>query len=197
MKKVSCRQLTNTSERRTEMKTSNIFKRSFLIVMLTAVIFALDTGWSTSVAAGPKECGVIGTWAGNAGDDIYWMGVHTAGSTIRKGELLFDWVLVSDDLLQNATLLTPGRGVWESTGKSEYKYTWYAYGINESGEPIYTVRVSGTATIKDCDTNIIQYLYEIFQTNSAWPPQNLSGDPDYSMSGVAYESRIRLKAVTP
>jgi hypothetical protein len=197
MKKVSCRLLTNPSERRIKMKARKIFKRSFIMVMLVAVVFVLDTGWSNAVAAGPKECSVIGTWAGNAGDDMYWLGGHTAGSTLIKGELLLDLIFVSDDLLQNATRLTPGRGVWESTGKGEYKYTWYAYGINESGEPIYTVRVSGTSTIKDCDTNIIQYLYEIFQTNSAWPPQDLSGDPDYSMSGVAYESRIRLKVVTP
>jgi hypothetical protein len=179
------------------MKAINIFKRSFIIIMLVALIYALDVGWSTSVAADPKECGVSGTWASNAGDDIYWMGGHTAGSTIIKGESLFDGVFVSEDFLQKAMLLTPGHGVWESTGKGEYKYTWYAYGINESAEPIYTIRVSGTSPNKDYNTKILQYVYEIFQTNLVWPPQDLSGDPEYPTSGVAYESRIQLMVVTP
>lgn len=165
--------------------------------MALAAVCVLAAAWTCAAApAGPKECSLVGTWAGNAGDDMYWLGVHTAGSTNNKGEMLLDFVGVSNGLLNGAIRMAPGRGVWEQTSKGQYKYTWYTYGIGEFG-PIYTVRVSGIAVNDGCDTINIQYIYEMFQPG-AWPPQNVAPENlVYATSGVAHEYRIPVAVTTP
>lgn len=178
------------------MKPNNIYKRYLMIAMALATAFVLAAALPcTAKAAGPTECGLIGTWAGNAGSDMYWMGVHTAGSTSTKGEMLLDWVSVSSSLLSGATRLAPARGVWEQTTKGHYNYTWYTYGIDAAGDPIYTVRVSGTAETDGCDTIDIQYNYEI--CDPTWPPQDVSEEDCGSITGSAHEYRIPVTVVTP
>jgi hypothetical protein len=167
------------------MKTQHKFTRA-----LTAALAAATLG-TGALAAGPTECSLIGTWYGNAGDDMYWLGNHTAGSTNVKGALLMDWVGVNPRLMgPGATRLTGGHGVWEQTGRGQYKYTWYAYSVDPTGQPLYAIRVKGLATTTTCDRVDIGYAYEIFAI-AGWP-QDYSGDALYSTSGSAMETRAPL-----
>lgn len=201
-KKVSGRQLliTNPSERITEMKPNKICKRSFIMAMALAAVFALTAAWPrTAAAAGPQECSLIGTWYGNAGP-LKWLGVQTAGTHDKNGEMLLHWVQVRDDLVTaygyfpSATRITDGRGVWEMTARDEYKYTWYAYGISSSEDPpVYSVRVSGLATNTDCNNTAIDFKYEIFPGFVL--PQNMT-ETDLFITDVAAETRVPL-TVTP
>jgi hypothetical protein len=185
------------------MKPNKICKGSFIMAMALAAVFALAAAWPcTAAAAGPKECGLIGTWYGNAGSPLSWLGVHTAGSKITNGEMVMHWVRVKDYLLTldgtyPATRLTDGHGVWEQTAKGKYKYTWYAYGIGTSNDlPLYSVRVSGTATNTDCDNIAIDFMYEIF--DGFVLPQDMSGAvPVATITDVAGETRVPLTVVTP
>ncbi len=193
------------------MKQNKIFKSSFIMALALAAVFALAAALPCAAeAAGPTECGLIGTWYGNAGP-LRWLGVHTAGSTIIEGEMVLNWVLVRDYLLyachdnaageyvcyDTATRLTDGHGVWEQTRKGEYKYTWYAYGIESAAlAPLYSVRVSGTATNTDCDHIAINFTYEIF--DGFVLPQNMSGAvPVGYIRDTAGETRVPLTVVTP
>lgn len=167
--------------------------RKTKFMSLLAVAFVLAALNSSARAAGPAECGLIGTWYGNAGDDMYWLGVQTAGTTHLKGEMLLDWVAVNPNLFgPGATRLTNGRGVWEQTSSGQYKYVWYAYGVDSPNGNSYAIRVTGVAKNKDCNTVNIDYLYEIFDANS-WP-QDFSGSPLYSTAGSAIETRVPAPA---
>lgn len=183
------------------MKPNKICRRSCIVAIALVAVFALIAAWPCdSPAAGPDECGMIGTWYGSAGP-LKWLGVHTAGSTITKGEMVLQWVLVRDylvivyDMYPDATLLTDGRGVWEMTARNEYKYTWYAYGISTlANSPIYSVRVSGLAKNTDCDNVGIDFTYEVF--DGFVLPQNMSGtDPVVAIVDVARETRVPLTVV--
>ncbi len=195
------------------MKPNKIFKGSFIMAVALAAVFALAAAWPcASVAAGQKECGLIGTWAGHAYASMYWLGVHTAGSTGDKnGEMLLNWIWVDDSLLRAcntatsgtcgiATRMTPGHGVWQEIGKGQYNYTWYAYGIDDSGTPVFSVRVSGLATNTDCDNVAIVFTYEVFAA-PVFPPQDTSGlTPVVTIPGApgkSGETRVPLTAVTP
>lgn len=204
MKKVSGRQLANPSEGRTEMKPKKIFERSFIMAMALAVVFALAAAWPCSAApAGPKECGLIGTWYGSVGASLKWLSVHTAGTDDKNGQMQLNWVRVEDWLVTvdpfypTATSLTAGHGVWEQTRKGEYKYTWYAYGISTLNDvPLYSVRVSGTSKNTDCNNIEIYYTYEIF--DGFVLPQGMSGlTPVGSITDVASGTRVPLTVVTP
>ncbi len=183
------------------MKPNKICRRLFIVAMaLVAVFVLIAASPGASPAAGPAECGMIGTWYGSAGP-LKWLGVHTAGSTNTKGEMVLQWVLVRDylvivyDLYPDATMLTDGRGVWEMTSRNEYKYTWYAYGIGTlANAPLYSVRVSGLARNTDCDNIAIDFTYEIF--DGFVLPQNMSGaDPVGAIVDVAGETRVPLTVV--
>ena len=191
------------------MKPNKILKKSFIVAMTLAAVFALAT-WPCTAAAGehqeygPKECGLIGAWYGNAGSPLSWLGVHTAGSTPTEGEMQLNWVRVKNSLLNvnntypTATRITDGRGVWVQTAKGQYKYTWYAYGIGTSANdpPVYSVRVSGTAQNTDCDNIFINFTYEIF--NGLVLPQDMSGAiPVTTITDIASETRTPLTVVTP
>ncbi len=173
------------------------------MAMALAAVLALAAAWPlTAAAVGPEECGLIGTWYGNAGP-LKWLGVHT-GTTITGGEMALQWVRVRDylvtayDVYPSATRITDGRGVWEMTARDEYKYTWYAYGIGTSADfpPVYSVRVSGTARNTDCNNTDIDFTYEIF--DGFVLPQDMSGAvPVIAITDVARETRVPLTVVTP
>jgi hypothetical protein len=182
------------------MKTQRHFSRALTALAVAAI------GTVAWAAPGPKECGLIGTWAGAAGGSMQWMAIHTAGSTDDKsGEMLLDLFHVENYLLNPAavtavtgspaTRMSGGHGVWQQhqlgRGHYNYNYTWYTYGINESGYPVYTVRVRGVATNTDCDNVQISYTYEVFP--AAFPPQAVVGTPLYSTSSEdAGEMRVPL-----
>ncbi len=204
------------------MKPNKICKRSFIMAMALVAVFALAAAWPrTAVAAGPAECSLIGTWYGDGGYALRWLGIQTAGSSSTKGEMEMNWVRISEWLLKvqvtddtgthylypNATILTGGRGVWEQTSKGQYKYTWYAYGLGLTeyfNSPIYSVRVSGLArntaeylkeTLNPCDSILIDFTYEVFD-KFVLPQQMSDAVPVVTLTsedlGAALEMRVPL-----
>ena len=185
--------------------------------MALAAVFALAAVWPcASSAAGSAECSLIGTWYGDTGYSLKWLGVQTAGSTLTKGEMVLDWVRVSPSLLSveglySAASLTGGRGVWEKIAKGEYKYTWYAYGMGTGPTPIYSVRVGGIArntnmigdvSVNPCDYILIDFTYEVF--NGFVLPQDMSGETPVATitstsvgNSPGIEIRVPLTVVTP
>lgn len=128
-----------------------------------------------------------------------WLGIQTAGSTDAKnGEMLLNWVYVAGDLLNagssQASRMTPGHGVWEQISNGTYRYTWYAYGIDSWGSPLFSIRVKGLATNTDSNNVAISYTYDVFAP--AVLPQDMSGaTPVATITGNAEETRVPL--VTP
>lgn len=184
------------------MKPTKIRKRSLIMAMALAAVFALVAAWPCTIAeAGPTECGMIGTWYGDVDSPLKWLGVHTAGSSLTKGEMLLEWVRVSNELLiiygtyPTVTRLSNGRGVWEQTVKGKYRYTWYAYGISTLDDlPVYSVRVSGLAENTDCDHVAISFTYEVFAGFVL--PQAMSGfTPDLAIADYADQTRVPLTVV--
>lgn len=112
--------------------------------------------------------------------------------------MLLNWLYINPNLLfNNATSMTPGHGVWQQTGKGQYQYTWYAYGLDASGNRVFSVRTSGIATNTDCNNVAISYTYEVFVP--AVLPNQMSGA---SPVGVITdtdggETRLPLVVVTP
>ena len=151
----------------------------------------------------PQECGLIGTWTGHAASSMYWLGVQTPGSNgPADGEMLLNWTEIASYLLHagypDVTHMTPGHGVWQKSGNGpasvQYNYTWYAYGLDDSGYVEYSVRVSGVAQNTDCNDVSINYTYEVFDGYVL--PQNMSGvTPVDTITGAAAETRVPL--VTP
>lgn len=198
------------------MKQDKICKRSFIVAMSLAAVFALAAAWPyAAAAAGPAECGLIGTWYGTAGSPLTWMGVHTPGSTTTKGGMLLKWVWVREDLLTlegaypTVTHLSDGRGVWEQTGKGQYKYTWYAYGSattlsGSTGQPLsapvdsplYSVRVSGIAKNTDCNNIAIDFNYEVF-AGFVLPQDMSTATLVGNIVDTAEETRVPLTVVPP
>jgi hypothetical protein len=202
--------LAGAAERRRGTKGDRTMKTkcNFTIVLMAVLtIAAISTAAWAQTGPQPKsqECGLIGTWVGGAGSSMVWLGVHTAGSKDAKnGEMLMNWVKVSNSLGGAPGFhLTPGHGVWEQIDKGEdkgkYKYTWYAYGIEDSSGVVgYSVRVSGVAMNTDCDNVSIHYKYEMF-AGFVGPQEMSNVDPSgYSfIEGDAAETRLPLAQVTP
>ena len=104
---------------------------------------------------------------------------------------------IKESLLLGAVRLTDGRGVWLQTGTGQYKYTWYAYGIDASGQKAYSVRTSGIATSTDCDNIAITYTYEVF-IPPVDPPAMFGATPALWVSDTdADAARVPLTVVTP
>jgi hypothetical protein len=186
------------------MIREKIYQKSFMMGVILAVVFGLAALWpSASAAAGPSECTLIGTWNGNAGSPLKWLGIHTAGSSPTKGEMLLEWLQVRNDLLvlddnyPSVKLLTQGHGVWEQTSRGKYKYTWYAYGKESlTDPPSYSVRVSGIASITNCNYAAIVFTYEIF--DGFVLPQDMSAaTPIGYIADYAEQTRVPLTVVTP
>jgi hypothetical protein len=174
-----------------------------LTVVLTAALAITAIGAPPWAAPGPdsKDSGLIGTWYGHSDGAIRWLAVHTAGSNFTSGQMLMNWVSVAPkyltygDTYSSVTRLTPGHGVWEQIGKGQYKYTWYAYGIPDTGDPLYTLRVSGVAKNTDSDNVSIDFTYEVF--DGRLEPHEISGHTplNFPLPGTAEETRVPL--VTP
>jgi hypothetical protein len=185
------------------MILNKMLQKSFILAVALAAAFALAAVWPTAAAAAAPECTLIGTWAGNAGSPLAWLGVHTPGNTLTKGEMLLNWLRVKNELLivygsyPTVTRLSDGRGVWEQTARGKYKYTWYAYG-NEalSDYPVYSVRVSGLANLMDCNSLSIAFNYEVFD-GFLYPHQMSEATPIGGIVDYAAQTRVPLTVVTP
>jgi hypothetical protein len=188
----------NTISRRLIMKLS---RRTVLVAAVAVVSAALTITATWAAPPTSKETGLIGAWTGGTDDEyLEWMAIHT-GSNPTSGEMLLNWVYVRPGLLSvshkypNVTRLTAGHGVWEQIRKRQYRYTWYARGVDDAPNPIvyYTVRVTGLATVTASDNVSINYTYEVF--DGFVSPQQMSTLTPFAYQGQASETRLPL--VTP
>ena len=174
------------------MNTSRKFTR-MLVAACTAA--SLGTAASAAPTTAATECGLIGAWSGYEANDLYWLGVHTAGTYPSEGVMSLDWRYVNPNLLAGAARLTNGYGVWEQVRRGQYRYTWYAYGVDSEGQAIYSVRVSGLAKNTDCNNVEIGYTYEIFYP-SVEPNLMSSSSPVDVKTGTSYQTRLPLAVPT-
>jgi len=163
-------------------------KKLYKFARTLTATFAIAAFSTAAWAAGPPECGLIGTWYGaDAGSDLVWLGVHTPGTHNSKGEMLMDWV--TNNMVSPPARMTDGRGVWEQTGKGKYNYTWYAFMIDDSTGQMLQVVVNGTAANLDCNNIEIRYRFRVYDDAETLvyvtPP--LDRDPGY-----AYETRVPM-----
>lgn len=187
------------------------------IFVLLAIFGIMVFVFSPVVGAKDKTpCELVGSWTGYADNPEYpamvWSAIHTAtDQSGNYGTMQINFVYVASGLITwynhypNVTHLSPGNGIWEKIGEGQYRYTWYAYGMNtfeddQTGlittphHPAYTIRVSGFATIADSNTVSILYLYELFDYSDSFiTPQNMeSKTPAHFTSGEAIEFRNPL-----
>jgi hypothetical protein len=179
------------------MKTN----RNVALLLTVAVMVISLIGTSAWAKKGGSksetQCGLAGTWQGEEPNDMVWMAIHTSNNADgTKGEMLMNWVYINPSLLFSAASLSPGHGAWQRKSNGKYDYTWYAYGLNSSGEPIYLVRVRGVATIdsSDCDTANITYSYDIFEPAISIK-DSYEATPNGSITGEASETRVPLVPV--
>jgi hypothetical protein len=171
------------------------FKLTRPLAAACAMATLACASWAAPSTA-PAECGLIGSWSGYETGDLYWLGTHSPGTYPTSGTMQMDWTYVSPSLLSGAARLTNGRGVWELVRKGQYRYTWYAYGLDASGGTFYTVRVSGLAQNTDCNNVQIGYKYEIFYP-PVEPALMSSAVPVEVKTGTAYEKRLLQAPATP
>jgi len=170
-----------------------------IAIMALLAIALMTTGTLAKDKKGPPtECGLAGTWMGVPDGPLVWSAIHTADPGGMSGTMQLNWVFVGTELLTwyskyDVTHLSPGNGVWKKTGPDQYDYTWYAFGIGIDGSPAYSLRVSGKATITNCDNVDITYVYELFDPPVF--PWEMTGDAKWGTSGTGVE--IRLPLVTP
>jgi hypothetical protein len=169
-----------------------------LTILLTAVIMMISlicgTAWAKKPTPPQPVCGLTGTWEGGEASDLYWVGIHTSMDG-TEGEMLLNWLIINPNLLTfggsvAAVKMTPGHGVWQLNSNGTYNYTWYAYGLDVDGHPLYQVRVSGVASVVECDTVNISYSYDV-------KVPDLTGMEEWQnfTLGTATEKRVPL--VTP
>ena len=140
-------------------------------------------------------CGKVGTWMGEADLGFTWMAVKTPGQNAVNGQLTLEWVNIDPTLFGNficATRTTNGVGVWKKVGRHVYQFTWMAYGLDQDGGVLYTMRASGEAESVDCDNAYITYVLEV------WPAGfDISTDPaPVCIPGIATETRMPLGQAT-
>lgn len=162
--------------------------RKFALTLTAA--FAIAAFSNAAWAAGPPECGLIGTWHGaDAGSDLVWLGIHTPGTHNNKGEMHMEWVI--NNMVPPPARMTGGHGVWEQTSKGNYNYTWYAVMIDDDTGQTFQVVVNGTAANQDCNNIEIRYRFRIYDGDTLiYVTPSLNHDPGY-----AYE--IRVPMATP
>jgi hypothetical protein len=142
-------------------------------------------------------CGKVGTFHGEAADmGFTWMVVNTPGQNAANGQFTVEWIEIDPTLVGNfpdATRMTNAYGVWKKVGWNVYKYTWIAYGLDQDGFLVYSVRASGTAKLTNCNHADLNYVLEI------WPAgldiyEDESPIPPIPGSGV--ETRMPLVQAT-
>jgi len=163
-----------------------IKRKIFGVAVATALALGTASSWAES-----DTCGKVGTWFG-ASQTVFgpltWLGNVTPANSATAGQLSLEWVAVPAGFLGNFGVdrLTNAQGIWEKVKKGEYRFSWVAYGINNTApwDPIYKMRVSGPFSLVDCDTANLSYTIEFFLPPSSPNPQIISG--------TATETRMRM-----
>jgi len=154
--------------------------RRCVLGLATAGIVAVFAVAGTAQAAA-KECGLVGTWFGEAAPGMKWVGSFTPGTSATTGQLNLTWVTVDPTYGAQfpAHGLTGPQGVWQKVDQRTYKYTFFAYGTRPLATgylppypgtidvPVYALRTSGEATIIDCDQVTLTYKAEFMSPDLA------------------------------
>jgi hypothetical protein len=178
-----------------------IFKVSFGAIVLFCIAFCLIS--INSINAQDQDnrdgglCSRVGTWQGVSDLGFTWMAVKSPGRNAINGQLTLEWSYFDPTLFGNfadAIRITNAYGVWKKVGHDLYQFTWMAYGINQNGGVVYTMRASGEAESVDCDNADITYMlkvwvgvYDISEDEDPYPPDSVVTIP-----GTASEKRMPL-----
>lgn len=160
------------------------------------VVFVAFAAFSTPAWAGKDQCDLVGSWTGYPDGPMFWTAVHLATDKAGNEGVMQMNLVASPSLLtwygqySTVTHLTLGEGVWKKKG-SEYLYTWYAYGVDSYGYPVYSLRISGKAKLMDCDSVSIVYAYELFN-GVVLAKDMLSENAAHGTAGEAVEYRNTL-----
>ena len=126
-------------------------------VMLVGTAFAGDSG---------KGCKLQGTWVGElpyplAGGSSYYMlkmFIVYTGTGDTEGTEVTEWI---NPVPAPGTAWSNGRGVWAKSGPHRYNYTKMVYAFNtENGDILPSIRHTGTITLTDCNTALIESVGE-------------------------------------
>jgi hypothetical protein len=169
-----------------------VSRRGIILAAFFAVAMLAGSG---IVMAASKNCSVLGTWHGVSDTGARWMVTDTRGQSATVGQMVVEWVLWDPTLLGNfptAVRTTNPMGVWEKVNGNTSKYTWIAYGLDGIGQPLYTIRASGTGSMVNCDETHLTYVTEVFL-----PLQDISKDtPIATFCGTGIETRMQLVQAT-
>lgn len=114
---------------------------------------------------------------------------YSAGATGTGGTLTIEWISFDPTLFGNfpaAVRTTQGMGAWRQVRAATYEYTWIAYGLDSAGIPAYSIKVSGSGALQDCDAIAFDYVMEIFPAGL----DPLVDDPVLCVPGVGSKHRI-------
>jgi hypothetical protein len=134
-------------------------------VILAGTAFAGDSG---------NGCKLQGTWMGEApyplagGPNYYMLKMFVVynGTGDTEGTEVSEWI---NPVPTPGTSWSNARGVWVKSGPHKYKYTKLGYSYDqESGDIVEVLRHTGTITITDCNTALVESSLE-FSTPDMTP----------------------------
>jgi hypothetical protein len=163
-----------------------VSRQSVGMVLASAIALAIASGtaWADS-----DDCGRVGTWFGAASNGMTWLATDSPGTSATAGQASLEWVRIPPNFFNyGVDRLTNGKGNWVKVRHGEYKWAWVAYGVDTSTpltQPIYMIRVSGTAIQADCNHIDTEYTGEFFIPADNPTPIPIPG-------GIATETRMLL-----
>jgi hypothetical protein len=162
-------------------------KRLSMKVIFVAAACAILLFLGNDAMAASKNCSLIGSWFGAAGDNT-WFTIASRGSSATAGQLYVQWTRY---------LLTPPDvrvsdwvGGWQKVDKDLYKWTAVFYTYDASGAITTTNRLSGTSDLVNCDQAEDTWVWEVWLSDS-----DMSTDPDICHSGTGTETRMPVLEV--
>lgn len=144
-------------------------KRHAMQIALVAVV-ALMLGSGVGLARS-NNWTIVGTWS--HWEEFSWLLVVTPGTSAAVGQLDMESIAWDPSFGGKLPALrtTAPKGVWEKVNQRENKYTWVAYGLSATGQPVYAMRASGGVTTAGCDRVDITGTLELFGVKQGvWSP---------------------------
>lgn len=158
----------------------HLFMKVFLLV---AVAFTVVLFLGGNAMAASKNCSLVGSWFGAAGDNT-WFLIVTRGSSATVGQVYVHWTQYDPS---PAVRLSDWMGVWEKVNNRLYNWTAVFYSYNADGTVFTTNRLTGTSSLVDCDHADDTWLWEVWSGY-----QDMTAPPDFSFEGTGTETRMSL-----
>ena len=124
-----------------------------------------------------RACSNIGTWFGVVGLGnttlTNWSGT-TTGKTDKTGSVSIDFPtfdpsfsnipeLAGVEPFASADYVGALRGNWKRIGKNQFEYTFMGFAFDESGDPVYIAKISGSFDlVENCQYQYITAVMEVF-----------------------------------